>query len=105
MNFNKYQNINCTLVKVTDTKFNNEHPRNINTGYTLTGLIDINKSNLFGAIFMGYDNDTMEFHTSSVTRIEECYGYDLIHTLNSVYKLTPIFTAITGAQEKYSLTF
>jgi len=27
----------------------------------------------------------------------------LLHTLNSVYKVTPIFTSIPGVQEKYSM--
>jgi hypothetical protein len=44
------------------------------------------------------------FHTSEVQKQEECEGYDLLHTLNSIYKVTPNFTSIPGVQEKHSLT-
>jgi hypothetical protein len=43
------------------------------------------------------------FHTSQVQKQEEHEGYDLLYTLNSVYKVTPIFSAIPGVQEKYSI--
>ena len=103
MNFNKYQLLSCTIEKVVDSKFNNQHPNGINTGYKEIVEVDVYRSNLDNVLYAF--NDRIEFHTSTVTRIEECEGYDLIHTKNSVYKLTPSFTAIPGVQEKYSLKF
>jgi hypothetical protein len=53
-------------------------------------------------LFVNY-GDGKWFHTSEVQKQEEHEGYDLIYTLNSVYKVTPIFSAIPGVQEKYSI--
>jgi hypothetical protein len=43
------------------------------------------------------------FNTSQVLEIEEQEGYDLVHTVNSVYKVEPVFTALPGVQEKHSV--
>jgi len=48
-----------------------------------------------------HDGPDRWFHTSNVKRQEEYEEYDLLYTLNSVYKVTPNFT---GVQEKQSLT-
>ena len=46
---------------------------------------------------------TRFFNTSQVVEIDEQVGYDLAYTLNSVYKVEPILTAIPGVQEKHSV--
>ena len=101
IDFSKYKNTVIRLTKLKDTKFNNEHPNGINEGYVKEGIINVEKSNehqcfliIKGARF---------FNTSQVLEIEEQEGYDLAHTVNSIYKVEPIFTAIPGEQEKYSV--
>ena len=101
VNFNKYQNTTIRLTKLKDTKFNGEHPNGINEGYASEGVIHLEKSNehqcfliLFGDRF---------FNTSQVLEIEEHEGYDIATTLNSTYRVEPIFSAIPGVQEKHSV--
>jgi hypothetical protein len=101
IDFSKYKDTVIRLTKLKDTKFNNEHPNGINEGYVKEGTIHVDKSNehqcfliIKGARF---------FNTSQVLEIEEQEGYDLAHTVNSIYKVEPIFTAIPGEQEKYSV--
>ena len=101
IDFSKYKDTVIRLTKLKDTKFNNEHPNGINEGYVKEGIINVEKSNehqcfliIKGARF---------FNTSQVLEIEEQEGYDLAHTVNSIYKVEPIFTAIPGEQEKYSV--
>ena len=100
VNFNKYKDTTIRLTKLKDTKFNGEHPNGINEGYVKEGVINLEKSNehqcfliLFGDRF---------FNTSQVVKLEEFEGYDVAHTLNSQYKVEPIFSSIPGVQEKYS---
>jgi hypothetical protein len=101
IDFSKYKDTVIRLTKLKDIKFNNEHPNGINEGYVKEGIINVEKSNehqcfliIKGARF---------FNTSQVLEIEEQEGYDLAHTVNSIYKVEPIFTAIPGEQEKYSV--
>ena len=51
-----------------------------------------------------HSGGTRIFGTSAVQSIKECVGYDLVYTLNSVYKLEPIIISIPGVQEKHSVT-
>jgi hypothetical protein len=102
INFGKYTNIPLKVEKVEDIKFDNQHPNGYNPGFKINGCeINLIASNQYCCLFVNYGHKW--FHTSEVQRQEEFEGYDLLHTLNSVYKVTPIFTAIPGVQEKYSV--
>ena len=104
INFKKYAMTSLTVEKLEDTKFEGSHPNGYNTGYIIkNAIIDIGRSNRFCVLFVNYGYSEW-FHTSEVQKQEEHEGYDLLYTLNSVYKVTPNFTAITGVQEKHSLT-
>lgn len=103
INFDKYVNMSFKLEKIEDTKFEGSHPNGYNTGYRIKdATINLDSSNKFCALFV-HDGPDRWFHTSEVQKQEECEGYDLLYTLNSVYKVTPNFTAIPGTKEKYSL--
>jgi hypothetical protein len=103
INFDKYKHTSIKVEKVEDTKFDGEHPNGFNPGFKIDGCaINLEYSNKVCALFVNYGDRW--FCTSEVQKQEEFEGYDLLHTLNSVYKVTPIFTAIPGVQEKYSVT-
>ena len=101
IDFSKYKGVRIKLTKLEDTKFNGVHPNGINEGYTREGVINVNYSNEHQC-FLIIERDRF-FNTSQVTKIEELEGYDLAHTINSVYKVEPIFVALTGVQEKHSI--
>lgn len=102
INFEKYANISLKVEKVEDTKFNNDHPNGFNPGFKIDGCgINLETSSRICALFVNYGGRW--FCTSEVQKQEEFEGYDLLHTMNSIYKVTPNFTAIPGVQEKYSL--
>ena len=91
INFKKYAMTSLTVEKLEDTfKIKN-------------AVINLDTSNEYCILFV-HDGPDRWFHTSKVQKQEEYEGYDLLYTLNSVYKITPNFTAITGVQEKHSLT-
>jgi hypothetical protein len=99
--FNKYKGVQVKVSKLKDLKFENNHPKEINEGYVFTGVVNIEESNSIQSLFViGEDR---YFHTSHVQEMEEHEGYDLLRTLNSVYKLEPIFISLPGMQEKYNL--
>lgn len=99
--FEKYKNLEIELEKLEDTRFEGKHPNGYNPGHVEKGRFSYKLSTEYKCIFM-IQGDRY-FHTSEVREIEEKEGYDLIHTRNSVYKLTPLFTSIPGVQEKYSV--
>ena len=101
INFNKYADTVIRLTKLKDNKFDGKHPNHINEGYVKEGVINVEKSNEHQC-FLIIKGDRF-FNTSQVVEIEEQEGYDLAHTLNSIYKVEPIFTAIPGVQEKHSV--
>jgi hypothetical protein len=101
VNFYKYKNTTIRLTKLKDNKFNNEHPNGINEGYVKEGIVNVEKSNEHQC-FLIVDQGRF-WNTSQVSAIEEKEGYDIATTLNSTYKVEPIFTAITGTQEKHSV--
>ena len=104
INFKKYVMTSLTVEKLEDTKFNGEHPNGYDSGFKIkNATIDLRLSNESCVLFV-HDGPDRWFCTSEVQKQEECEGYDLLHTLNSIYKVTPNFTAIPGVQEKYSLT-
>jgi len=92
------------LEKLEDTEFDDDHPNVINVGFAINEAnIDLKLSNKLCALVV-YEKPDRLFHTSEIRKQKECKGYDLLYTLNSIYKITPNFTAIPGVQEKYSLT-
>lgn len=101
IDFSKYANKVIRLTKLKDTKFNGKHPNHINEGYTKEGMIDIEKSNEHQCFLI--IKDDRFFNTSQVLEIDEQGGYDLAHTLNSIYKVESILTAVTSIQEKHSV--
>lgn len=103
INFDKYVHMSFVLEKLEDTKFNGEHPNGYDTGFKIkNATINLRLSNESCVLFVN-DGPDRWFHTSEVRKQEECEGYDLLYTLNSVYKVTPNFTAIPGVQEKRSV--
>jgi hypothetical protein len=102
IDFAKYANIPLKVEKVEDTKFDNNHPNGYNPGFKIDGCgINLTRSNQYCCLFVNYGDRW--FHTSEVRKQEQHEGYDLLYTMNSVYKVTPIFSAIPGVQEKYSI--
>jgi hypothetical protein len=104
INFKKYEMMPLTIEKLKDTKFDGKHPNEFNVGFKITNtVIDIKQSIINGCLFVDYEEDKW-FHTSEIKKQEEYEGYDLLYTLNSIYKVTPNFISIPGVQEKHSLT-
>ena len=102
IDFAKYANIPLKVEKVEDTKFDNNHPNGYNPGFKIDGCsINLTRSNQYCCLFVDYGDRW--FHTSEVQKQEQHEGYDLLYTMNSVYKVTPIFSAIPGVQEKHSV--
>ena len=86
LSFDKYTGTFLKVTKIKDNKFNNEHPAEINEGYTRTGVIHLENSNNHQSLFI-LDGPDRYFHTSQVLKIEEQEEYDLLTTLNSTYKV------------------
>jgi hypothetical protein len=102
--FHKYALTSFDLEKMEDLKFDGEHPNGFNPGYKIKGAtINLELSIKYQALFV-HDGPDRWFHTSTVERQEECEGYDLLYTLNSVYKVTPNIPGISGVQEKHIVT-
>jgi len=99
LDFKKYEHTAVKLTKIADNKFSGEHPKGVNEGRVEEGIIHLELSNKLQCFFL-LDGPDRYFHTSQVTKIEEHEGYDLLTTLNSVYKVEPIFNAIPGTKEK-----
>lgn len=99
--FNKYKGVQVKVSKLKDLKFENNHPKGIDEGYVFIGVVNIEESNSIQSLFV-VDSDRF-FHTSHVQEMEEHEGFDLLRTLNSVYKVEPIIISLPGMQEKYSL--
>ena len=101
INYDKYAGMRIDLEKVEDTKFNNNHPNGFNKGFKAKDTyVNVSFSKRHNVLFINY-GDGKWFYTSEIQKQEEHEGYDLIYTLNSVYKVTPIFTAIPGVKEKH----
>ena len=83
--FNKYEDVTIRLTKLKDTKFEGKHPNHINEGYVKEGIIDVERSNEHQCFLI--IKDDRYWNTSQVLEIEEQEGYDLVHTLNSIYKV------------------
>lgn len=83
--FDKYEGVTIRLTKLKDTKFDGKHPNHINEGYVKEGIINVEKSNEHQCFLM--IKDGRFFNTSQVMEIEGQEGYDLVHTLNSIYKV------------------
>lgn len=99
ISFDKYKNLPIRLTKIKDNKFENNHPNGINEGYVKEGVIDVEKSNEHQC-FLIIKNERF-FNTSQVLEIDEQSGYDLVHTVNSIYKVEPISSEKADNQEKH----
>ena len=89
IDFSKYEGVTIRLTKLKDNKFNNEHPNHINEGYVKEGRINVEKSNEHQCFLI--IRGGRFFNTSQVLEIDEQEGYDLAHTLNSIYKVEEVF--------------
>lgn len=85
INFDKYKDAKVRLTKIKDSKFDNNHPNGINEGYVKEGMLNVEKSNEHQC-FLLIKGDRF-FNTSQVLELDEQEGYDLAHTLNSIYKV------------------
>lgn len=101
-NFEKYKDGLLKLTKLKDTRFSGNHPNEIYEGTIRTGVLHLENSQQYQCIFL-LTSATRYFHTSQVVEIEEHEGYDLIKTLNSVYKIELHMDAVPGVQEKHSI--
>ena len=101
IDFTKYDNLLIKITKLKDTKFEGNHPNGINEGYVKQGRLNVEKSNEHQC-FLLIEGDRF-FNTSQVLSLVEHEGYDLATTLNSLYKIEPIFSGLTGTQEKHSV--
>ena len=99
--FNKYAGVQVKVTKLIDNKFGGEHPSGINEGYIKVGFVNVEESNNIQSLLVIAGGRF--FHTSHVQNLEEHEGFDLLTTLNSVYKVEPLFAAIPGTQEEYSI--
>lgn len=96
--FDKYEFKTIRLTKLKDNKFNNEHPNQINEGYVKEGVINLEKSNEHQCFLM-IKGDRF-FNTSQVLEIDEQDGYDLAHTLNSIYKIEIVSDVYTEEEKE-----
>jgi len=96
--FNRYDGVTIRLTKVTDTRFNGQHPNDINVGYIKEGIINIEKSNEHQCFLI--IKDGRFFNTSQVLILEEKGDYDLAYTVNSVYKVEKIVEEKVGELEE-----
>ena len=94
--FDKYAGQQVTVTKLMDNKFGGKHPKEINEGYTKTGYVNVEESNNIQALLV--IGEGRFFHTSHVQKIEEYEDFDIITTLNSTYKITPILLGLTDTQ-------
>ena len=102
LDFKKYQGVFLKVTKVEDRRFLNDHPNGYNVGHVEKGILHLENSNKYQCLFI-LDGPDRYFHTSQVIEIWEHEGYDLVKTLNSVYKVEPQIVSIPGVQEKYSV--
>jgi hypothetical protein len=86
LDFSKYQETALKITKLEDKRFFGSHPHEINEGYTRTGTLHLELSNKHQCLFI-LDGPDRYFHTSMVVKMEEHEGYDLLTTVNSVYKV------------------
>ena len=91
INFDKYKYMSFKLEKLEDTEFDDDHPNVIDVGFAINEAnIDLKLSNKLCALVV-YEMPDRLFHTSEIRKQKECKGYDLLYTLNSIYKITPNF--------------
>lgn len=99
IDFEKYEGVFLKVTKVQDNKFNGEHPNQINEGYVRTGTLHLELANKHQCLFI-LDGPDRYFHTSEVLEIEEHEGYDLLKTVNSIYKVEPAVTRFSQGKIK-----
>jgi hypothetical protein len=101
ISFSKYAGTQIKVTKLIDNKFGGNHPSGINEGYVKIGFVNVDESNKIQSLLV--ISGGRFFHTSHVQNIEEHEGFDILTTLNSVYRVEPIFDALPGIQEKHSV--
>ena len=99
IDYKKYAGVQVKVTKKKDTQFGGNHPNKINEGYEAVGTVMIEASENIGCLCIDKTNGGY-LRTSPVQKIIYCEGYDEVHTLNSIYKVEPIFAAVPGVQEK-----
>jgi hypothetical protein len=82
----KYKDIPVYVIKIKDNKFDGKHPNHINEGYEVSGYIGLGE--VGNCLYVS--NMRKYLRTSIIKSIEECDGYDLVHTENSTYKIEVI---------------
>lgn len=85
INWDKYEKHLLKLTKLKSVNFEDNHPGGINEGYVSKGYINLDETKKHDCLWV-QDHDRW-FHTSIVQKQIECDGYDLLQTLNSVYKV------------------
>lgn len=78
------------VTKLTDTRFNGEHPNGINEGYSETGTLPFTPEpgdSLYVVPMKLDEAHQGGLRTSVIENIEELTDHLLITTLNSVYKV------------------
>ena len=98
ISFDKYEFKTIRLSKLKDTKFDNNHPNGINEGYVKEGVINAEKSNEHQC-FLIIKGDRF-FNTSQVMELDEQNGYDLAHTVNSIYKVEILYDPYTEEEKE-----
>ena len=86
IDFNKYTGKILKVTKMKDNVFDNNHPNEINEGYTAEGTINVELSEKHKCLFIHPDEETY-FHTSEIKKVIENEDFDIIYTVNSIYKV------------------
>lgn len=85
INWDKYDKRLLKVTKLKDVRFKDGHPSGIREGDMHGGYFDLNETKKHNCLFI--QDHSRWFHTSIVEKQIECDGYDLLQTLNSVYKV------------------
>lgn len=86
IDFNKYTGKTIKVTKIKDNVFDNQHPNEINEGYTKEGIINLELSEKHKCLFIHPTLDTY-FHTSEIKKTIENEDFDVFYTVNSIYKV------------------
>ena len=86
IDFNKYVGKNLKVTKIKDNVFDNNHPNKINEGYVTEGTINVKLSEEHKCLFIHPDEEKY-FHTSEIKKVIQNEDFDIIYTVNSIYKV------------------
>jgi hypothetical protein len=85
INWDKYDKCLLKVTKLKDVAFPDGHPSGIREGDMHGGYFNLDISKKQNVLYI--TDHSRWFHTSLVEKQIECDGYDLLQTLNSVYKV------------------